>query len=112
MQLAGASDLALFASFEQLFAVVPLRVLADKNDTNLPVPQSGGTYICPMTDGCCFNPGEDKDENPVVRMRPRGVIPRAALRQRVTLGAASPGCFVHALGASVCRMRHTPELAL
>jgi hypothetical protein len=73
MQLAGASDLALFASFEQLFAVVPLKVLADSNDTKFPVAQSGGTYVCPMTDGCCYNPGEDKDENVVVRMMPWGV---------------------------------------
>jgi len=49
------------------FALVPFRQLADKNDTNLPVAQSGGTYICPMADGCCYNPGEDKDENAVVR---------------------------------------------
>ena len=40
-------------------------MLKDENSTNFPVPGSEGTWICPMTDGCCFNPGEDKDGNTV-----------------------------------------------
>jgi hypothetical protein len=60
--------LTLAVGQHQLFAVVPLRNLADANDTALPVHASGGTYICPMKDGCCFNPGEDIDENPVVSL--------------------------------------------
>ena len=49
-----------------LFAIVPLHNLADTAGENFPRHASGGTYICPMKDNCCFNPGEDRDENPVV----------------------------------------------
>ena len=50
-----------------LFALVPLSGLADKNTTAYPVTGSGGTYICPMKNNCCYNPGEDSDGSAVVR---------------------------------------------
>lgn len=50
-----------------LFALVPLSGLADKNTTAYPVTGSGNTYICPMKNNCCYNPGEDSDGNAVVR---------------------------------------------
>ena len=45
---------------------MPLRQLADHNDTAFPVYGSGNTAICPQVDGCCYNPGEDVDGNAVV----------------------------------------------
>ena len=61
--------------------------MAQKNDTTFPVKGSGGqgddTYVCTMVDGCCFNPGEDKDENAVVRD-----------------SALSPTCVQHGVGTA------------
>ena len=43
----------------------PAGMLADKNDTAFPLKGSSGTWLCPNEEGCCFNPGEDVDGNPV-----------------------------------------------
>jgi hypothetical protein len=49
-----------------LFALVPLNLLKEGNNTAMPTHGSEGTYVCPMRSGCCFNPGEDADGNTVV----------------------------------------------
>jgi len=47
---------------------VPLNSVAQQNDTTFPLKHPGdNTYLCPMIGNCCYNPGEDKDENAVVR---------------------------------------------
>ena len=53
-------------TIKMLFALVPMGGLAEKNTTSFPVHGSEGTFICPMQNNCCFNPGEDADGNAVV----------------------------------------------
>ena len=71
---------------------------------------SGGTYLCPMKDGCCFNPGEDLDENAVVRLLLRSSCCPArahahALLHRVPASSLYLSLLAREITLSVCFRR-------